>query len=64
MISPTEQPSNIDDYITKWHTDEMTDKSLIKYLGMTELEYVEFLFDEDSVPLIHLSTHVPCVSTS
>lgn len=48
-INGTEQPSNIHDYITNWHSDGTTDKSLIEYLGMTQEEYLEFLFDDDSV---------------
>ena len=48
-INGTEQPSNIDDYIDLWHYDEVTDKSLMEYLGMTKEEYQEFLFDDDSV---------------
>jgi hypothetical protein len=51
-INGTEQPSNIDDYIHLWHYDEVSDKSLMNYLGMTKEEYLEFLFDVDSVDKI------------
>lgn len=43
------RPSQIDDYIDRWHDDPKAPRSVLTYLGMTRKQYAEFVENDYDV---------------